>query len=732
MIKKLFKILLIIFLGVFLIILYLSFIGVKTEKFNEKISNSLLELNKKINLDLKEVRYLLNPQNFSLSITTKDSLVLLEGNKLKLKEIKTNVSLKSLIFNEFLIDDLQISTKFIKLSDLILLARSFKNSTQLFLLNKAIKEGSLAADIRLNFDDAGKMLNDYQINGFIKNAKLNFLNRFNVNNLNLEFDIQKKKYSLINIKSDINGIKLSSPLVKINQKKDMFLITGKTLTNKKDFDKTQLKNIFAGFLKNKSIEKIRLSSENIFSFNVSKKLKVNNLNIVSKIDLNELVVKNNYLELKSYIPDLSETINFENHKIIINYNKKKLDIKGNGKILIKDKLDSIDYQLINNNDLFDFNTKINLKNSKLLIDFLDYQKINNVDASILIKGKLKKDKSIKFDLISFIEKKNKFSFNNLNLSKNFKLISIDSFNLDYLNSRNIQNQLFLKKDSSNYTIKGESFDATKLIDQIMDSDEEKSFLFNNFNSRINLNIKKTYIDKVNFINNLSGEIDFKKNKIVNLVLRSIFPNNKKINLSIETNNQQEKITRLFTDYPKPLIKRYNFIKGFEEGYLDYYSLKKNGTSSSSLIIDNFKIKEVPIFAKLLSLASLQGMADLLTGEGIRFSDFEMKFSNNKGLTTIEEMYAIGPAVSIMMDGYIESKKEISLRGTLVPATTINRTIASIPLIGNILVGKKSGEGVFGVSFKIKGEPKSLKTTVNPIKTLTPRFITRTLEKIKKN
>ena len=110
----------------------------------------------------------------------------------------------------------------------------------------------------------------------------------------------------------------------------------------------------------------------------------------------------------------------------------------------------------------------------------------------------------------------------------------------------------------------------------------------------------------------------------------------------------------------------------------------------------------------------------------------MKFSNKKGLTTIEEMYAIGPAVSILMDGYIESKKLVSLRGTLVPATTINRSIASIPLLGNILIGKKTGEGVFGVSFKIKGDPKDLKTTVNPIKTLTPRFITRTLEKIKKN
>ena len=85
-----------------------------------------------------------------------------------------------------------------------------------------------------------------------------------------------------------------------------------------------------------------------------------------------------------------------------------------------------------------------------------------------------------------------------------------------------------------------------------------------------------------------------------------------------------------------------------------------------------------------------------------------------------------------MEGYIENDDLVSLKGTMVPATTINRTISSIPLLGDILVGKKVGEGVFGVSFKIKGPPNKLKTTVNPVKTLTPRFITRTLEKIKKN
>jgi hypothetical protein len=339
---------------------------------------------------------------------------------------------------------------------------------------------------------------------------------------------------------------------------------------------------------------------------------------------------------------------------------------------------------------------------------------------------------LKFDLIDFKEKNNHILIKGLNLSKNFKIIDIEAFSINYRNNKKILNSLNLNKDNSNFIIEGDSFDASKIIDTIMDNDEKNSSIFKNLNSKINIRIKKTYIDNINFFNNLNGSINYKNNKIKNAKLKSIFPNKKIIKLSINTNNNSEIITRLISTYPKPLIKRYDFIKGFEEGNLDFYSTKKGEVSNSVLIIDNFKVKEVPIFAKLLSLASLQGMADLLTGEGIRFTDFQMNFSNQKGLTTIDEMYAIGPAVSILMEGYIEKEKLVSLRGTLVPATTINRTIASIPLLGKILIGDKTGEGVFGVSFKIKGPHRDLKTTVNPVKTLTPRFITRTLEKIKKN
>jgi len=85
-----------------------------------------------------------------------------------------------------------------------------------------------------------------------------------------------------------------------------------------------------------------------------------------------------------------------------------------------------------------------------------------------------------------------------------------------------------------------------------------------------------------------------------------------------------------------------------------------------------------------------------------------------------------------MDGYVENNTGlVSLSGTMVPAKDLNKLISKIPVIGKILIPKATGEGLFGVSFKMKGLPGKVKTSVNPIKTLTPRFITKALEKRKK-
>ncbi len=730
--KSLIKIFITVVLILILAIVYLSVIGIKTNKFNDQIKKNILKIDNKINFKLSDVSYLLNPYNFSINVTTKNSQILIKNSEIDIDRIKTNISLKSLINDQFFIDDLQIYTAEIKLNDLIAITRIYHNTPKLFILNTIIKDGSIAAEIDLNFDNKGKIKDNYQIKGFVRDTRFDLLNKSNINNLNFFFDITKNKYLLSEINTAFNEIKFNSPLVQIKRKKDLYSINGTLLSENQKLDDKDLKLIFGNLINNLDIKKFEFSSKNNFLFTVNKKLKFNDIKVETTIDLNQLILIEKRFNLKSFLPKTKEKIKFNNHKIKISYNKDKLTIDGNGDVFLTDNIEQLSYEIIKNKNQFLFNSKLNIKNNPLILEFLDYEKKEGVNSIISISGNLKKNGSIVFKSINLKENKNKILINNLELSPTFKISNIESVNIDYKNNRDIINRINLKKNNSNFFLEGDSFDATKIINNIMDSNDEGSSIFQKLNTKIDVKIKKIYIDEVNYLNNLSGYINFKDNKIYELKLDSIFPNNKKINLIINTNKALEKTTRLFTDYPKPLIKRYNFIKGFEGGYLNFNSIKKGNISNSILVIDKFKVKEVPIFAKLLSLASLQGIADILTGEGIRFTDLEMKFSNEKGLTTIEELYAIGPAVSILMEGYIETKKLVSLRGTLVPASTVNRTISSIPFLGDLLIGDKVGEGVFGVSFKIKGPHKDLSTTVNPIKTLTPRFITRTLEKIKKN
>ena len=476
-----------------------------------------------------------------------------------------------------------------------------------------------------------------------------------------------------------------------------------------------------------------MSSENSFSFDISENKKIQNLEINSKINLIKLDYKDKLFSLKKYLPNFKELIKVKNHLITLKYQKDYWELNGKGKILIGNDQENINYKILKKKEHYSFHTGIQFFKSIILADTLKYKKDKDTKANLELSGTYNKNKNLNFDSIFFQENNNSFLLEGLKLNKKLKISSISFLDLNFTNSNKILNQINLRKKNKKYDIKGKVFDATPILETILDKDVSDSVsIYDNLNTKVKINIEKVYLDENTYVKKLRGDIQYRDNEIFKLNLNSFFPNNKSLDLTINTNDDKSKITTLYSDYPKPLVQRYKFIQGFSEGTLDFYSLKKNGITNSVLKIDNFKIKKVPVFAKLLTLASLQGISDLLTGEGIRFKDFEMKYSNEGKLMTIEEIYAIGPAVSIMIDGYIERKKTISLRGTLVPATTINRTISSIPLLGNILVGKKVGEGVFGVSFKIKGPPNNLKTTVNPIKTLTPRFITRTLEKIKKD
>ncbi len=131
-----------------------------------------------------------------------------------------------------------------------------------------------------------------------------------------------------------------------------------------------------------------------------------------------------------------------------------------------------------------------------------------------------------------------------------------------------------------------------------------------------------------------------------------------------------------------------------------------------------------MLAQILSLASVTGILDTLKGEGIRFDNTVIVYENDEKFFTFKDFYGTGPSLGFIVEGKINNADNfVSLDGNVIPAYEVNRLLSNIPILGQILTGK-SGDGVFGVSFKIKGKDDNFETTINPVRTLTPRFVQR--------
>ena len=724
------KFLSVIFFLIVFSLVYLSIFGIETNKFNNQILNKVERINKDIKFELKKIKIVLNL--FSLRLEAKTigpKLIDVRSNNIiDLESIKTEILISSFFSDDLKIENIEISSKSLEIKNLITFLRSFYKNPELYILDKIIKKGYLIADIKLNPDNS-EQKNKFEIKGFLKETKLKFPGNIDIEKLNFIFEANSNNLVIKDLNFSLSNLDLKSKKILIQNKDDKYFVKGTINNENIELDQAKIISFIGRSVQKILPKRIKFRSENKFSFNFDKKLKFDDLEIFSKINISELIFLNQY-KLDKFFPEIKDEIKLLNNQIEAIYKKNDYEINGNGKILYQNTKDDISYYLNKKKDKINFRTKLNIKDDNFKIDFLNYLKDIKKDVTIYFNGVKDTNDSVNINSFLIKEEKDLIKIDNLKLNKSFKIQSFNSINFDFLDKENIRNFFKVYKNNKEYFIEGVSFNANKLIDNLL-SDDKNSRVFLDKKFKFTIDLKKVYLDPENIISKFGGNISLLNQEIINSNLIGNLANNKKINYSVKKLNENKKVTTLLLENAEPIVKRYKFIKGFEEGVLDFSSSSEQSTSTSTLKIYNFKLKELPLLTKILTLASLQGIADILSGEGIRFNELEMNFTNKKNLLTIKEIYAIGPAISILMDGYVEKNKIVSLRGTLVPATTINKVISSIPVLGKILVGSKTGEGVFGVSFKIKGPPQKLETTVNPIKTLTPRFITRTLEKLRK-
>lgn len=159
----------------------------------------------------------------------------------------------------------------------------------------------------------------------------------------------------------------------------------------------------------------------------------------------------------------------------------------------------------------------------------------------------------------------------------------------------------------------------------------------------------------------------------------------------------------------------------------YDDRKPESPLQGRMEITDVRVVGAPILSRLLQLASVTGIPELLSGEGVAFQTILSDFTMIEDVVEIKELRASGLALGVLVRGKADRSKDVlDLTGTLVPIYGFNRVLGAIPLLGDLLTGGDGG-GLFAFTFAVRGASANPEVSVNALSVLAPGLLRRLFE-----
>ncbi len=142
---------------------------------------------------------------------------------------------------------------------------------------------------------------------------------------------------------------------------------------------------------------------------------------------------------------------------------------------------------------------------------------------------------------------------------------------------------------------------------------------------------------------------------------------------------------------------------------------------------NMKVIPLGMLEKEVEIGVITGIDEIVGDKGTDFGTLVVPFKYDKGLLDINNLRASGSSIGLTLEGQADyNSQKINMNGVYVPVYGLNAAISNIPIIGNILTGKK-GEGIFGVAYRVKGMIDNPTVSINPLSGIAPGIFRRIFE-----
>lgn len=203
----------------------------------------------------------------------------------------------------------------------------------------------------------------------------------------------------------------------------------------------------------------------------------------------------------------------------------------------------------------------------------------------------------------------------------------------------------------------------------------------------------------------------------------------KVSLTLERNTKETRILKAHAENAGDFLKALDLYPNLRDGALDLQfnlldvrdPVDKEALQRGNgyLEISNSHLVKAPILAKILSLLSLEQIANL--DKGIIFERIAIPLHLKNSIIISKDIRLEGPSMAIKGRALVNTEAEkIDVEGTLVPISTLNKSVNAIPIVGDILTG--SQDALFAAEFSFSGDLNNPKVAVNPLSAVTPGII----------
>lgn len=279
---------------------------------------------------------------------------------------------------------------------------------------------------------------------------------------------------------------------------------------------------------------------------------------------------------------------------------------------------------------------------------------------------------------------------------------------------------FLDNGSLNIKLKADTFDASSIIEKIEDNQNEKSSL----SYALQGTISKLWMSQEGYINKVDLRMIQNDSKIKSFNFKALTHTGSQINASFLPEEKEKDLYNLslWSDNAGDVFEALGYTNNIKGGTLKIAGVsKEQGTLSGKAQIKNFRVVKAPVLAKILSIASLTGVVDLLQGEGIGFDIAVLPFEYKKSTLYLDDAYTSGISIGLTANGNLKNNI-LNIEGTIIPAYVFNSLLGKIPLLGALFSGGEPGGGLFAFTYKITGDIDNPKIVVNPLSALAPGVI----------